>query len=382
MAWLVYTMTHSAFMLGFVGFISRVPTFFFAPFGGVVADRTNRYHTLILTQVLAMVQSIILTILLFTNSVQVWHLIVLGFMLGLINSFDVPVRQSFVIQMIEDKKDLGSAIALNSAMVNSARMFGPTIAGILVATVGEGWCFLLNSISFIPVIISLLLMHIKPVEIRKNTNKGIAEFKDGLKYVFHFPPIKNVLLLLATVSLLGMPIQVLMPVFAKEIFHGGAHTLGFLMAFFGIGALAGALYLASRKSIHGYYRNITIAASIFGFGLIAFSLSNILWLGMILLLFTGFGMMVQMTSSNTIIQTIVDDDKRGRVMSFYTMAFMGMVPFGNLLGGTMADAFGVKTTVIVGGLICITSASIFSSRLPKVREMVRPVYIEKQILQE
>ncbi len=380
MSWLVYRLTGSAFILGLVGFLSRIPTFFLSPFAGVIVDRFNKYRLLILTQVLSMLQSAILTVLVFTNVIQVWHLIALGVLLGLVNSLDIPVRQSFVVEMIEKKEDLNNAIALNSAMVNGARLLGPTIAGLLVAVVGEGWCFMINTISFVAIIMSLLFMIIEYKKPPKRITTPLREFKDGLKYVYGFPPIKAILLLLALVSLMGMPYQVLMPIFAKEILHGGPHTFGYLMAAVGTGALVGALYLASRKTVRGLGRIIPLAAAIFGAGLILFSFSDIFLLSFIILIFTGFGMMVVMTSSNTMVQTLTDDDKRGRVMSFYTMAFMGMVPFGNLLAGTFSDLIGVNYTVMTGGICCILGAFYFYLNLPKLRKYIRPIYIKKSII--
>ena len=380
MSWLVYRLTNSAFMLGLVGFVSRVPMLFISPFAGVIADKLDKYKLLLLTQILSMLQALIITVLLFTNVIQIWHIIVLGIFLGLINSFDMPTRQSFVIEMIEKKEDLGNAIALNSAMVNGARLFGPTIAGILVAVVGEGWCFLINTLSFIGIITTLLMMKIPPKKIENRTSSHLKELKDGFSYAFNFLPIRYILLLLAIVSLMGMPYQVLMPVFAKDIFNGGPHTLGYLMTAVGSGALIGALYLASRKSVLGLGRIIAIASGIFGLSLVFFALSKSYFLSLMILAFTGFGMMVQMASSNTVLQTIVDDDKRGRIMSFYAMAFMGTVPFGNLLAGSMSDLIGTTNTVLYGGICCILGAALFALKLPVIRKLIRPIYISKDIL--
>ena len=380
MGWLVYRLTNSAFMLGLVGFVGRLPTLFISPFAGVIADRWNKYKLLLLTQVLSMLQALAITILLFTDIVQIWHIIILSIALGLINSFDTPVRQSFVIEMIEKKEDLGNAIALNSAMVNGARLFGPTIAGILVGALGEGWCFLINTLSFIAIITTLLMMKIPEKKIEKKPDGHLAELKEGFKYAYNFIPIRYILFILSLVSLMGMPYQVLMPVFAKDIYHGGPNTLGFLMAAAGTGALIGALYLASRKSVVGLGKNIAIATAIFGSGLVIFSLSKTFTLSIIVLVITGFGMMVQMASSNTVLQTIVDDDKRGRIMSFYTMAFMGTVPFGNLLSGSLSGLIGVTNTVLAGGVCCILGAAFFAFKLPAIRKIIRPIYIEKQII--
>jgi MFS family permease len=380
MSWLVFDLTHSAFLLGIVNFASRIPTFLLASFAGVLVDRWNRHRILVVTQILSMIQALVLAFLVLSGRIAVWQIICLSLILGLINALDIPSRQSFVIDMVETKEDLGNAIALNSSMVNGARLVGPSIAGLLIATVGEGVCFLLNGLSFIPVIASLLAMKIRPdLSPRKNT-KVLQGLKEGVRYAFGFPPIRSVLLLLALVSFMGMPYTVLMPIFAEEILHGGPQTLGFLMGATGVGALAGAMFLASRKNVLGLGRIIVFAASVFGLGLIAFSLSRMFWLSMVLMPITGFGMMVQMTSSNTILQTIVEEDKRGRVMSFYTMAFMGMVPFGSLFAGSVAHRVGAPATVAIGGIACIVGSIAFARELPSLRKMVRPIYIEKGIL--
>ena len=380
MSWLVYDMTHSTFMLGLVGFISRIPSLLFAPVAGVFADRMNKYKLLYLTQMLAMLQAAIITLLLFTNMIQIWHIIVLGIFLGIINSFDMPVRQSFVIELIEDKDDLSNAIALNSAMVNGARLIGPTIAGVLVAAFGESWCFLINSISFIAILTTLSLMHIPKFYNEKKIESYSKKLKEGFQYGYGFLPIRYILVLLALISLMGMPFQVLMPYFAKDVFLGGPYVLGFLMAAVGVGALIGALYLAYRKSVLGLGRNLVIASLIFGFGLIIFSFSGNLWLSLIILVFTGFGMMVEITASNTLLQTISDDDKRGRVMSFYALAFMGTVPLGNLMAGSLSDLIGVHYTIFAGGVCCIIGAVLFAIKLPVIRKFIRPIYIRKEII--
>ena len=326
MPWLVYDLTKSVVLLGVVGFVGQVPTFLLSPFAGVFTDRWNRYHILITTQILAMVQAAILTWLVINNSVEVWHIILLSGMLGCINAFDIPARQSFVIQMVEKKEDLGNAIALNSSIVNGARLLGPSVAGILIAATGEGICFLINTLSYIFVIWSLLLMNVIPTIKRSQPKDVLKEFKEGFRYTFGFIPIRYTILLMALVSLMGMPYTVLMPVFAKEILHGGSYTFGFLIGASGLGALSGALYLASRKSAASIVKIIPVAAFIFGTGLILFSFSRFFILSLLLMVITGLGMMLQMASSNTMLQTIVHDDMRGRVMSFYTMAFMGTAP--------------------------------------------------------
>jgi MFS family permease len=380
MSWLVYRMTHSAFLLGVVGFLGQIPAFLVSPFAGVLIDRWNRHHILLGTQSLAMIQAFILALLTLKGTIAIWHIITLALFLGFVNAFDMPTRQAFVVELVETGEDLGNAIALNSFMFNGARLLGPSIGGLLIALLGEGICFLLNAISFIAVIAALLAMKMTKRQIRSKSSHVLEGMKEGLTYAFGFPPIRSLLLLQGLVSLTGMPYTVLMPVFAKNILHGGPHTLGFLLGASGVGALVGAIYLASRKSILGLGRVIIIALNIFGIGLIAFSISRILSLSLLLLAFTGFGMMVQMASSNTVLQTIVEEDKRGRVMSFYTMAFMGMVPFGSLLAGSLASKIGAPGTIMISGVACILGSILFARKLPALREMVRPIYIEKEIL--
>ena len=381
-SWLVFRLTDSAFLLGVVGFSSRIPTFVVAPFAGTVVDRWNRHRLLIATQVLSMLQALLLAVLILTGTITVWQIIVLSLLLGLINAFDIPVRQSFVVEMIEKREDLGNAIALNSSMVNGARLVGPSIAGVLIAGVGEGMCFLINALSFVPVILSLLAMSVRPGGKKTQRPSIFEELKEGFAYAFGFVPIRSVLLLLALVSLMGMPYTILMPIFAGKILHGGPQTLGFLMGAAGVGALGGAIFLASRKTVLGLEKMIMIASTLFGAGLIVFSFSRLLWLSFILMIVTGFGMMVQLTSSNIILQTIVDEEKRGRVMSFYTMAFMGMAPFGSLLGGGLASRIGAPYTVALGGMVCILGAMAFAKSLPHLRKLIRPIYVEKGFIRE
>jgi len=380
--WLVFRLTHSALLLGVIGFTSRIPTFVFAPFAGVFVDRWNRHRLLVTTQVLAMFQAFALAFLVLSGNVQVWHIIVLSLVLGLVNAFDVPVRQALVVNMIERREDLGNAIALNSSMVNGSRLVGPSIAGFLIATVGEGICFLLNGVSFIAVIISLLAMDLPRQPKKAQGSHPWHDLKEGFSYAFGFPPIRSILLLLALVSLMGMPYAVLMPIFAENILKGGPQAFGFLLGATGVGALAGAIFLASRKTVLGLGRIIVMASSVFGIGLVSFSLSRIYSLSLALMVLTGFGMMVNMTSSNTVLQTIVEEDKRGRVMSFYTMAFMGMVPFGSLLAGSLAHTIGAPVTVLIGGLSCMLGSFLFARQLPRFRKMVRPIYVQKGILPE
>lgn len=378
--WLVYDLTGSVFLLGLVGFIGQIPTFLLAPFAGILIDRWNRYTILIITQVMSMVQALILAFLVLDKSIEVWEILVLSLFLGCINSFDMPARQSFVIDMIEKKEDLGNAIALNSSMFNGARLIGPSIAGVLISITGEGICFLLNGISFIFVIAFLLMMRIPPKKVITQNTPVIQGIKDGYNYTFGFLPIRYLILLLALVSLMGMPYTVLMPVFAKTILHGGSHTFGFLMGASGVGAFIGAIYMASRKSVLGLIKIVPLFAIVFGVGLIIFAFSNLFLISMALMIVIGLGMILQLTSSNTILQTIVDDDKRGRVMSFYAMALMGTAPFGSLLAGALASKVGVPNTIFIGGVSCIIGAIIFARKLPEIKKMIRPIYIRMGIL--
>jgi len=382
MSWLVYRMTNSAFLLGMVVFLGQIPAFILTPFAGVIADRYNRRNILIATQVLAMLQALVLSILVLKNSIEVWQIIALSMFLGLVNSFDIPVRQAFTIEMIERKEDLGNAIALNSSIVNVARLIGPSLAGIIIAALGEGLCFLINAVSYIAAIISLLAMKIARKKINLAQSHVFHELREGVVYAFSFAPIKYILILLSLVSLTGVPYQVLMPVFAKDIFHGGPKILGFLMAMAGAGALSGAIYLAGRRSVLGLGKLIALSSAVFGLGLIVFARSRILWFSMLVVFIAGFAMMVQMAASNTILQTIVEEDKRGRVMSLYTMAFMGMMPFGGLLAGSLASKINAPNTLLFGGVCCILGAVIFARKLPLLREKIHPIYIKKGIIPE
>ena len=382
LGWLVYRLTDSAFLLGIVGFSSQIPTFVLASFAGVLADRYNKHRIIITTQILAMVQAFILAFLMLSGSIQIWHIILLSLFSGLINAFDMPTRQSFVIDMVDDRNDLPNAIALNSSVFNAARLIGPTIAGFLISALGEGFCFLINGMSFLTVIVALLLMKI-PTKENSNKNERVLEgVKEGIKYAYNFKPIRALLLLIGLVSLTGMPYTVLMPVFARDILHGNSHTLGFLFGAVGTGAFIGAIYLASRKSVLGLGKWIAIAASIFSLGLLFFSFSRNIYLSVALMLFTGFGMMMQMASTNTLLQTLVDDDKRGRVMSLYVMSFMGAAPFGSFMAGTLASTIGAPYTVLSSGIICLIGAIIFYKNLPELRKHIRPIYIQKGIIPE
>lgn len=382
MPWLVYHITGSAFQLGLVSFAGQIPTFLLSPFAGVITDKFPKYRILLLTQIISLVQALALAILALTGTIQIWHIVLLSIVLGSINAFDVPSRQSFVIEMVEKKEDLGNAIALNSMMFNGARLIGPSIAGVMLATMGEGICFLINAISYVFVIASLLMMRVKNKDQEVRRGRLFKEMKEGLDYTFGFKPIKHIIILLAVVNLLGSSFQVLMPVFAKEVLKGGSGTFGFLMGAAGLGALAGAVYLASRETVIKLGRIIPIASAMFGAGLVAMAFSRHLVPALCLMIFSGLGLMLHTASSNTILQTITDDDKRGRVMSFYTLAIMGTAPFGSLLSGGLAKLAGTPATMFIGGLSCITGALIFYRRLPELRKIVRPVYVRMGLVPE
>lgn len=379
-SWLVYRLTGSAFLLGVVGFWGQIPTLVLSPFAGVLVDRWDRRAILVWTQALSAAQSLALAVLALTNVITVKWVIILQIAQGVINSFDTPARQSFVVQMVDDPADLPNAIALNSTMVNASRIIGPSIGGLIIAAVGEGWCFLIDAISYLAVIGSLLAMQVRPVEGRKKSGAMVDELRAGFQYVTRFPPVRTALMLLAIVSAMGMPYSVLMPVIATDVYHGGAHTLGFLMTASGLGAVAGALYLASRLSVLGLGRVMVTATSCFGIGLVAFGLARSFWVALLVLPVVGAGFMVQMASTNTVLQTITEESLRGRVMAFYTMAFLGTAPLGSLLAGIVANRIGAPATIIAGGIACTMGALWLAIRLPVLREHVRPIYVERGIL--
>ncbi len=359
-SWLVYRLTGSAAVLGIVGFAGQIPTFLLAPFAGVWVDRWGRYRVLVVTQVLSMLQSFALAWLALAGTITVTRILLLSAFQGVINAFDTPARQAFVVDMVEDRADLPNAIALNSSI----------------------WCFLLDGVSYVAVIASLLMMRLARAAPRGRETRVLLELRDGFRYAFGFAPIRSLLLLITLISVMGMPYTVLMPLIADHVLHGGPHTLGFLMGATGLGALAGAVYLASRRSVLGLGRVIAAAAILFGCGLIAFSLSRTLALSLVLMVVTGAGFMGQLAASNTVIQTIVREEMRGRVMAFYTMAFMGTAPFGSLLAGGLAARVGAPHTILLGGGVCILGGVAFSRQLPRLRELVVPIYLERGILPE
>ena len=378
--WLVYRLTGSALLLGTISFAGQIPTCLLALFAGVWVDRLDRRQVLLWTQALSMVQSLVLAAMTLSGRITIPWLLGLSVMQGCINAFDMPGRQAFMVKMVDDKRDLQNAIAINSSMVNMARLVGPALAGMLIAVSSEGWCFLIDGISYSAVIWSLVAMRLHAPVVERKTTSTLTELKAGWTYVSGFLPVRTILLLFAVVSLMGMPFVVLMPIFAKSVLHGGPHTLGFLMASMGLGALISALSLVARKNVRGLVKMIPIAGTVFGLGLIGFGLSRNFWLSMIMLLIAGMGMLQGMAVSNTVIQTIVSEDKRGRVMSYYTLAFMGMAPFGSLLAGTMAHAMGAPWTVVVNGCLVLLAAAWFATRMPAVRREIRSIYQEMGIL--
>jgi MFS family permease len=373
-SWLVYRQTHSALLLGLVGFAGQILTFLLAPLAGVWVDRLDRHKLLIWTQVLAAMQSLGLAALTLSGRVNIYEIIGLALFQGFINAFDMPVRQSFLIQMVEDRQDLGNAIALNSSMVNLARLIGPALAGIVIGAIGEGYCFLIDGLSYFAVIGTLLAMRITVPAPKRATTSMVQQLQEGWTYVRGFSPIRTILLLFAVISLTGMPYFVLMPIFATQILHGGPHMLGWLMGASGVGALGSAVSLALRRSVLGLTSMIQLSSFLFGTGLILFGLSSNLWLSLLLMLVTGFGMMQGLAASNTVIQTLVPEQMRGRVMSYYTVAFVGMAPFGSLLAGALAHRFGAPHAVVVSGVCCLAGAVWFSTQLKSIREVMRPIY--------
>jgi MFS family permease len=381
-SWLVYRLTGSGAILGFIGFCGLVPTFVLAPLAGVFVDRHSRHKVIVVTQVLSMLQSFALAALALTHVITVAEIAALQLFQGLINAFDTPARQAFVVEMVEDRRDLANAIALNSSMFNGARLLGPSIGGILIALVGEGGCFLIDGVSYLAVIASLLAMKLRPVERRGGEKHVLHELREGFHYAAGSAPIRAMLLLLGVVSLVGMPYTVLMPVIASERLHGGAHTLGFLMAAVGLGALGGAVRLALRRTVLGLGRTIVNMALVFGLSLVAFAASSQLWLSLPLLVVVGYSMMSQTASTNTVLQTILEERMRGRVMAFYTMAVMGTAPFGSLIAGALADRIGAPWTIAGGGIVCACTAAYFATQLGRLREHVWPIYRRLGILPE
>jgi MFS family permease len=373
-AWLVYSMTGSSLMLGTVGFASNIPVFLLAPIGGAVADRYNRHHIVVATQTSAMLLALVLAGLTLSGHVQVWHVVVLAMLLGTVNAFDIPARQSFFIEMV-GKKDLVNAIALNSSMFNAARVAGPAVAGVLVASIGEGWCFFVNGVSYLAVIAGLLLMRLPPPGPRRARGSALTELLEGVRFVRGAAPIRDLLIMLGVVSMLGTPYSVLMPIFADGIFHSGPRGLGLLMGATGIGAILGALNVAARTGVKGLAAINGRASAGFGACLAVFALSHWFWLSLVMLIPVGFSLMTQMACTNTLIQTMVPDHLRGRVMALYSVMFMGMAPFGAFLSGALAEKIGAPATVAIGALSCVVAAVVYEVRLPAFRRRTRELVL-------
>lgn len=373
-SWLVYRLTNSALLLGVVGFASQFPSFLLTPFAGIYVDRWNRHRLLVGTQVASMLISFVLAALTLSNTISIFWLIVVSVCSGIVNAFDLPGRQAFVVLLIEDKRDLGNAIALNSSMFNAARLVGPSVAGAIIALTSEGWCYAIDGVSYLAVIAALLAMRMpqaQPPPASAHVSP-LQQFREGWTYAYTSRTIRSVIAVIALVCLVGVPYTVLMPVFAAEILGGGAHTLGFLMTATGGGALLGALWLASRRNIAGLTRNIAVAGAVFSVGLMAFALSRAMWLSVPLLVVSGFGFIVMVASSNTLLQTIVEDSKRGRVLSFFLMAYFGTTPFGSLAAGAVSERIGAPSTLVACGALCLAGVAWFATQLPKLDDDMAP----------
>jgi MFS family permease len=379
-SWLVFRLTGSAFSLGLIGFASQIPTFLLAPTAGVLTDRWDRHRTLLVTQVLAMLQATVLTILVWNEAIEVWGLVALSAVLGMINAFDMPTRQAFLVDMVPRRGDLANAIAINSSMVNVSRLVGPSVAGLLIALGGEISCFLFNAVSYVAVIGALVAMRDLPERGKRVMQPVWKGMTEGIVYAFGFAPIRALLLLVALVSMMAMPMSILLPVFASKLLRGGPSLLGLMTGATGVGALSSAIYLASRRQVLGLGKLISAAAVVLGLSMIGFSLSRSVPLSLAMLVVTGFCTIFQMAASNTLLQTIVDEDKRGRVMSLYVMAFVGAAPFGSLLAGTIADHANAPLAIQVGAAACILGGAAFAVNLPRLREQVLPIYERTGIL--
>jgi MFS family permease len=380
LSWLVYRLTGSVFLLGVIGFTTQIPTFVLSPFTGVLTDRFSRLRIMVMTQVFFMLQALIMTLLVMFNLISVWHIVALSLVFGVISAFDAPARQSLVIELIDKPENLGNAIALNSAIFNSARLIGPAIAGLTIAAVGEGICFLINSVSFLAVIGSLMMIRVPARQQKSKAENFKRSFSEGFHYTFRSVPIRTLILLLATLSLFGFPFMVLLPAYAKEILHGGSDTLGFLMSALGAGALTGAIVMAGRKSVLGLGRVISINTIIMGCAIVAASWLDKAGIAMSVLFFGGLCMILSLAAINTMLQTISEDDKRGRVMSFYAMALLGTMPIGNLIAGSIASAIGIPYTMLIGGCITVVAGILFQLNRPAMRIHVTPIYIGKGIM--
>lgn len=380
LSWMVYRLTGSVFLLGLIGFTSQIPTFFLAPFTGVLIDKYNRLKIMRLTQVFYMLQALTMTLLVLFNLIEVWHIIALSIVFGIVTAFDAPTRQSLVIDLIDKQEDLGNAIALNSAIFNGARLIGPAVAGIIIAAFGEGVCFLLNTLSFVAVIVALLLIKIPVKQATIHPTNFKESFSEGLHYTFQSMPIRTLIIMLASLSMAGFSFIVLLPAYAKEILNGSSDTLGYLMSAMGAGALIGAFYMAARKSVLGLGKIISVSVSLLGLSIVLAAFSGKMYFSLIVFFFSGLSMILSLSSINTMLQTIADQDKRGRVMSFYAMALMGTTPFGNLLAGTIASGIGIAYTILICGTITVLSGIWFGLNLKSLRINIRSIYVTKGIL--
>ncbi len=380
LSWLVYRLTGSVFLLGVVGFTSQIPMFILAPLTGVLTDRYNRLKIMTIAQVFFMLQALTMTILVMLHVIDVWHIIALSLIFGVISAFDAPARQSLVVDLIGDPSNLGNAIALNSALFNSARLIGPAIAGLTIAALGEGPCFLINTISFAGVIIALLLVKLPVKQAKEESHQFKKSLTEGFRYTFRTVPIRTLILTLAVLSLFGFPFIVLLPAYAKEILHGGSDTLGFLMSGLGAGALTGAIIMAARKTVLGLGKIITVNVLLFGMSVILAAFTGQLGISLVFLYFGGLTMILSLAAINTMIQTIADEDKRGRVMSFYAMALMGTMPIGNLISGAVASAIGIPYTMLIGGIVTMLSAFWFEYNRRSMRSTVRTIYRDKGLI--
>jgi MFS family permease len=378
--WLVYQLTHSALLLGVVSFAGQFVSFLVGPFAGVWVERLDRRKLLMFVQTTGGLQSLFLAVATLAHVITLWEIIALTIFGGLVAALGAPARMSFVAQMVEDRNDVDNGVALVSSMANAARLIGPAIAGLIIAAWGEGWCFLIDAISFVPVIASLALMRMKPLETRRGSRGMFDEMRQGWSFVSTSLPIRTLLLFFSVIGLMGYSYSVLLPVFASQVLHGGPTTLGWLTSASGIGALASTLALALRKSVVGLTRMVQIAGTVLGLTLILFGLSHVLWLSLVLMVLVGFGLMQCVTGINTILQSLAPEGMRGRVMSYYTMAFFGAAPCGSLLASALAERMGAPTAVGVTGAACVVGSIWFALELPKVTAAMRPIYIEKGLL--
>ncbi len=381
-SWLVYRLTGSELLLGLVGFCGQIPLLVLTPLAGVLVDRWNRHRILVVAQILSALQSLALAVLALTNIITVAEVMALQVVQGIISSFEIPARQAFVVEMVEDRADLPNAIALNSSMFNASRIIGPSIGGLLIAAVGEGWCFMIDAISYTAVIVSLLAMRMTHAPRIRPQTQMTEELRSGVAFVFGFPPVRTMLTLVALVGTMAVPYQILMPVIASRVLHGGPHTLGALMTAVGAGALLGTIYLASRHTVLGLGKVIMVAAFALSAALIGFSFSHNIWISLVLLLIVGAGIQLQSSSTNTVLQTVVSEEMRGRVMAFYAVAVLGGQPIGSLIAGIMADRIGTQQTILFGALLCLIGAAWFAARRAALAALIRPIYIERGVLGE